>query len=474
VASSDLIPGRVLVVDDEVGMREFLAVCLSRGGHVVTTAKSGADALRMLSDDDHGFDVVVTDLTMPGVPGMEVLRHACALASAPQVIMVTAYATTDTAVEAMKIGAYDYLIKPFKVDEIQVVVQRALERRALSSENRRLKDELEGVHTLDRMIGRSEAMQKVFELVRRVAATRTNVLIRGESGTGKELVARALHKLSDRAEGPFVPVNCGAIPEQLMESELFGHVKGSFTGAAADRPGMFAVAQGGTLFLDEIGELDPATQVKLLRVLQERRIRPVGANTELEVDCRVVAATNRDLEAAVDAGEFRSDLYFRLDVVRIVLPPLRHRPEDIPLLVERFFDRFNREMRRSIEGVSPEALNWLLSYQFPGNVRELENLIERAVALEGGAMLSAEHFPTPSGTGRTLSGAHPDSKIVPPEGLDIDASLADLERALILAALKQSKGVRKHAAKLLRISFRSLRYRLKKLGIEVGRGLDEG
>ncbi|EDM73828.1 regulator protein pilR [Plesiocystis pacifica SIR-1] len=344
----------MLIVDDEVGMREFLAVCLGRAGHEVTAAKSGADALRLLSEEEGRYDVVITDLTMPGVPGMEVLRHACALPSAPQVIMVTAYATTDTAVEAMKIGAYDYLIKPFKVDEIQVVVQRALERRALSTENRRLRDELKGVHTLDRMVGRSEAMQKVFELVRRVAATRTNILIRGESGTGKELVARALHKLSERAEGPFVPVNCGAIPEQLMESELFGHVKGAFTGAAAGRRGMFEVAQGGTLFLDEIGEIDPATQVKLLRVLQERAIRPVGGNEEVEVDCRVVAATNRDLEAAVEAGEFRQDLYFRLDVVRIVLPPLRHRSEDIPLLVERFFDRFNREMKRNLEGVSPE------------------------------------------------------------------------------------------------------------------------
>ena len=464
--SEQPLQGRVLVVDDEVGMREFLGVCLGRAGHRVQTAKSGADALRMLSAEDHSFDVVITDLTMPGVPGMEVLRHACALAQPPQVIMVTAYATTDTAVEAMKIGAYDYLIKPFKVDEITVVVQRALERRALSSENRRLRDELKGVHTLDRMVGRSEAMQKVFELVRRVASTRTNVLIRGESGTGKELVARALHTLSERAEGPFVPVNCGAIPEQLMESELFGHVRGAFTGAASDRQGMFEAAEGGTLFLDEVGELDAATQVKLLRVLQERTVRPVGGTRETAVDCRVVAATNRDLEAAVDSGEFRSDLYFRLDVVRIVLPPLRHRSEDIPLLAERFFDRFNREMKRGLEGISPEALDWLLGYEFPGNVRELENLIERAVALESGTLLGATHFPERRAPAR--AGADPNQRF-PPEGLDLDGALADLERALILAALEQSGGVRKRAAALLRISFRSLRYRLQKLGIEVGR-----
>lgn len=459
------ISGRILVVDDEVGMREFLAVCLTRAGHRVASAKSGADALRMLSEEDHGFDVVVTDLTMPGVHGMEVLRHAGTVSGSPSVIMVTAYATTDTAIEAMKLGAYDYLLKPFKVDEIQVVVQRALEQRELTSENRRLRDALRGVHTLDRMIGRSDAMQKVFELVRRVAATRTNVLISGESGTGKELVARALHNLSERADEAFVPVNCGAIPEQLMESELFGHVKGSFTGAATDRKGMFEVAEGGTLFLDEVGELDPATQVKLLRVLQERTIRPVGGNVEIPVDCRVVAATNRDLEAAVEANEFRSDLYFRLDVVRIVLPPLRHRAEDIPLLVQRFFERFNKEMKRGIEGISPEALDWLLGYEFPGNVRELENLIERAVALETGPSLSAEHFPT-DGPQRVRA-AVPGPEQFPEGGLDLDAALADLERALILAALDRSGGVRKHAAKLLRVSFRSLRYRLQKLGIEV-------
>ncbi|PRP92461.1 Transcriptional regulatory protein ZraR [Enhygromyxa salina] len=457
----------MLVVDDELAMREVLSVCLTRAGHQVAAAKSGADALRMLSDEGPGFDVVITDLTMPGVPGMEVLRHACALPHPPpQVIMVTAYATTDTAVEAMKIGAYDYLIKPFKIDEIQLLVQRALERRHLSTENRRLREQLKGVHTLDRMVGRSEAMQKVFELVRRVAGTRTNVLIRGESGTGKELVARALHNLSDRAEGPFVPVNCGAIPEQLMESELFGHVKGSFTGAAGDRPGMFEIAEGGTLFLDEVGELDPATQVKLLRVLQERTIRPVGGNEEVPVNCRVVAATNRDLEAAVESGEFRQDLYFRLDVVRIVLPPLRRRTEDISPLIERFFERFNREMQRGLEGVSPEALNWLDAYDYPGNVRELENLIERAVALESSSVLTADHFPERSLRVADV-GQRPSE--FPDEGLDLDARLADLERELILAALHKSGGVRKRAAGLLKISFRSLRYRLQKLGIEVGR-----
>jgi two-component system, NtrC family, response regulator PilR len=384
--------------------------------------------------------------------------------------MLTAFATTETAVLAMKLGAYDYLVKPFKVDEIQVVVRRALERVDLGSENQRLRDELRGVGRLEGMVGRSAAMQKVFELVRRVAPTRANVLIRGESGTGKELVARALHNLSDRAGGPFVAVNCGAIPETLMESELFGHVRGAFTGAAGAREGVFVAARGGTLFLDEIGELGLSMQVKLLRALQERRIRPVGGDRELEVDCRVVAATNRDLEAAIEAGEFRRDLYFRLDVVQVVLPPLRHRPEDIPLLVERCFERLDRELRRDLQGIAPDALEWFLRHDYPGNVRELENLVERAVALETSRWLTAANLPRRSPTARSLPAALPD---LPEDGLDLEKAVADLERHLIVAALRRTQGVRKEAAKLLRVSFRSLRYRLEKLGIAVGAGEPE-
>jgi two-component system response regulator PilR (NtrC family) len=455
-----------LVVDDEESMREFLSVALSRAKHRVTTAKSGADALRLLGEP-HAFDLVITDLTMPGIDGMEVLRHACSLEPPTPVVMLTANASGgDTELQAMNLGARAYLTKPMRAKELLVVVQRALEHRVLSVENRRLREELDGVATLDRMVGRSEAMQKVFELVRRVASTRTNVLIRGESGTGKELVARALHKVSERAEGPFVPVNCGAIPQQLMESELFGHVKGAFTGATHDRHGVFEQAEGGTLFLDEIGELDLSMQVKLLRVLQERSVRPVGGSRELAVDCRVVAATNRDLEAAVEAGEFRSDLYFRLNVVQIVLPPLRHRREDIPLLADRFFDRFNREMKRNLAGISPAALDWLLAYDYPGNVRELENLIERAVALASGRELGSEQFPS---KGPSTPEARTTPRALPERGIDLDAALADLERELILAALARTGGVRKRAAELLNVTFRSLRYRLQKLGIEVGR-----
>jgi len=456
---------RILVVDDEPSMREFLTICLRRAGHQAEAAPDGAQALARL--EAGAFDLVITDLTMPGIDGMELLRRLSAAPSPPLVIMITAFATTDTAVEAMKLGAYDYLTKPFKVDEIQVVVQRALERVDLTSENQRLRDELRGVQRLDGMVGRSASMQKVFELLRRVAPTRTNVLIRGESGTGKELVARALHNLSDRTAHPFVPVNCGAIPETLMESELFGHVKGAFTGAASAREGVFVAAGEGTLFLDEIGDLSLPMQVKLLRALQERSIRPVGGDRELTVDCRVVAATNRDLEAAIEAGEFRRDLYFRLDVVQVVLPPLRHRPEDITPLVERFFERLTRELHRDLDGISPEAMEWFLRYDYPGNVRELENLVERAVALEAGPRLSAANLPERGGHSALRGGAAPRFG---EDGIDLDQAIADLERHLIGAALQRSQGVRKEAAKLLGISFRSLRYRLEKLGIQVGGG----
>ena len=447
-------------------MREFLEICLSRAGHEVSTATSGAEAIRRLSEEHPPpFDVVLTDLSMPGVDGMEVLRHCQTIVDGPAVLMMTAFGTTDTAVEAMKAGARDYLLKPFKVDEIQVVVARALEQRALTAENQRLRAELRNIQSLDRMVGRSPSMLKIFELIRKVAPTRANVLIRGESGTGKELVARALHNLSGRPADRFVPVNCGAIPSALMESELFGHKKGTFTGATEDRQGMFRAADGGTLFLDEIGELDLQTQVKLLRAVQERKIRPVGASAEVEVDCRIVAATNRDLKTAVEAKEFREDLYFRLNVVQLVIPPLRRRPEDIAPLLENFFQRHNREMGGRLRGIGRDALEWFMAHDYPGNVRELENLVERAVALESGTELSDEHLPThppPPSPGMPGPQGFPDA------GVDLDGRLAEVERGLIEGALRKSDGVRREAADLLGVSERSLRYRMNKLGIGGG------
>ena len=446
-------------------MREFLAICLRRAGHQVTAAQNGAAAIALL--DKSSFDVVVTDLKMPGeVDGIGLLKAIKSkdFAIPPEVILVTAYATADTALAAMKLGAYDYLTKPFQVDEINVVIARALEKRALVETNLVLRDQIAGRARLGNLLGKSSAMKKVFELISKIHSARTSVLITGESGTGKELVARALHTEGSRAKNPFIAVNCGAIPEELMESELFGHKRGSFTGAIADKRGLFQEANEGTLFLDEVGELSPNLQVKLLRVLQERKVKPVGAAEEIETDVRVIAATNRDLEADVARGAFRADLYYRLDVIKIHIPPLRHRREDIPLLAEHFLKRFGVEHRRTVS-MTTEAMKRLESYDFPGNVRELENIIERAVALSSGSLIEVADLPDLRASRPVLDVAQVD---FPPDGIDLDRMLADFERMWVLRALEQTNGIRKRAATLLNISFRSLRYRLEKLGIDKG------
>jgi two-component system response regulator PilR (NtrC family) len=379
----------------------------------------------------------------------------------PEVILVTAYASADSAIAAMKQGAYDYLTKPFQVDEINAVISRALEKKALVEENLALREQVAGRVRLASLLGKSRAMQKVFELIAKIHSAKTSVLITGESGTGKELVARALHSEGNRAKKPFVAVNCGAIPEELMESELFGHKKGAFTGAIADKPGLFQEADGGTLFLDEIGELSLGLQVKLLRALQERKVKAVGATDELEVDVRVLAATNRDLEAEVARGAFRADLYYRLNVIEVRLPPLRQRREDIPLLAEHFLRRFGIEHGREVR-LSAEAMRKLERYDFPGNVRELENVLERAVALTSSPVIGTSDLPDEK----------PNRPAVevpaqfPAEGVDLERLVSDYEREWVSRALEQAGGVRKRAAQLLGISFRSLRYRLAKLGID--------
>jgi two-component system response regulator PilR (NtrC family) len=465
--------GAILVVDDEQSMREFLSICLRRAGHTVTAAKTGDEALAHLRD--RPFDVVVTDLRMPGeIDGLAILkaikkggvRRAEAPGKTPapidpEVILVTAFATADTALAAMKLGAYDYLTKPFQVDEINAVIDRALEKRALVEENLALRDRVAGRVRLADLLGKSRGMHKVFETIGKIHSARTSVLISGESGTGKELVARALHTEGARAKEPFVAVNCGAIPEELMESELFGHKKGAFTGAIADAAGLFQQADGGSLFLDEIGELSLGLQVKLLRALQERKVKPVGATDELEVDVRVIAATNRDLEAEVARGAFRADLYYRLNVIEIRIPPLRQRREDIPLLAEHFLRRFAAEHGRVIK-LSQDALRKLEGYDFPGNVRELENLIERAVALSSSDVLGPGDLPEL----KPPRAAAPEVPAeFPPEGVDLERLVSDFERSWVTRALEQTGGVRKRAAALLGISFRSLRYRLDKLGL---------
>ena len=455
---------RVLVVDDEQGMREMLSVLLSRAGYRVDAVSSGRQALKHI-EVNTPYDVVITDLVMPGADGMEVLAAVKKHQSDSQVIVITAHGSTENAVEAMKGGAYDYVMKPFKVDEFRLVVERALEKYRLLRENLDLRREVTGRFEVERIVGSSTGMRKVVELCRRMGNTRTNVLITGESGTGKELVARAIHHLGSRSTCPFVSVNCGALPESLMESELFGHERGAFTGAIRKSDGLFREAEGGTLFLDEIGEIPLQVQVKLLRAIQERTVRPVGSMTEVPVDVRIVAASNLDLDKEVGEGRFRPDLYYRLNVVRIDIPPLHDRREDIPALIDYFLARYSREAGRKIKGMSREALQVLLDYHYPGNVRELENVIERAVALGANEVLGLDTLP-PNVFQEMAAPVRPSVQFG--DQFNLDRVLDSVERQYILEALEQSGGVRTKAAEVLGITFRSLRYRLRKLGLDGG------
>jgi two-component system response regulator PilR (NtrC family) len=460
--------GDILIVDDERSMREFLGIYLRREGYRIEAAQGGTEAIAALKS--RAFDVVITDLRMPDADGLSILAEAKRLHPDTEVIVVTAFSTTETAIAAMKAGAHDYLTKPFKIDEVSLVVDRAMEKRRLARDNLALRDEIKGRYKLDRLLGKSPPMQRVFEILRKVASTRTSVLLVGESGTGKELAAHALHELSPRTDQPFVAVNCGAIPETLLESELFGHVRGSFTGASSDKQGLFEAANNGTLLLDEVADLPIAMQVKLLRVLQERKVKPVGGVAEREVDVRIVAATNRDLEAEVDKAAFRQDLYYRLNVIQIRLPPLRERREDLPLLVDHFVRKFSAEHGRPVVAATPEVMSALMAYHFPGNVRELENMIERAVTLATSDQLGIDAFPNLAGLRGTEPSAHAIDQ-VPDDGLDLERHLEEYERTILIKALEKTGGNRTEAARLLHVSFRSMRYRLSKLGIT---GIDTG
>jgi two-component system response regulator PilR (NtrC family) len=451
---------RLLVVDDEQSMREFLESFLRREGYDVSTAADVDTALSYLESDE--IDLVITDMQMPEKTGLDLILEARELSPETAMVMITGFGTTDSAISAMREGAYDYLTKPFKVDELRIVIEKALEKKLLSNENHRLKEELRSQSRSRNIIGHSRVMQEVYELIGQVAETKTNVLVYGESGTGKELVARAIHDQSPRSGKPFVAINCGAIPENLIESELFGHVKGAFTGALQNKDGLFEAATGGTLFLDEIGELSHPLQVKLLRALQEKSIRRVGDTADRKIDVRIVSATNRRLEDEVAAGRFREDVYYRLNVIQLTLPPLRDRPEDIPLLAQHFIRRFADEIGKEVEGMDGEAFDMLSTYGFPGNVRELENLIERAVALARGPVIGTALLP-PTVTANPSTG--PISRI-DDEGVDLEALVATYERSLLSEALSKTGGIKKKAARLLGISFRSFRYRLEKLGLE--------
>ena len=445
----------------------MLQILLRREGYRVDVV-DGVHAARDQLGGADPYDVVITDLVMPDGTGMDVLDAVRARSGDTQILMVTAYATTEQAVEAMRKGAYDYVQKPFRNHELLATLEKALEKRAIVAENQTLRAEVKARWTEGQLIGKSPAMDRLRDLIKRVANATTSVLITGESGTGKEMVARALHFQSPRADEPFVVLNCGALPENLIESELFGHLKGAFTGAIGAKEGLFRAADGGTLFLDEVGELPPPLQVKLLRVLQDRNVRPVGGSAEVEVDVRVVAATNRDVESAVEAGTFREDLFYRLNVIRIEVPPLRERPEDIPVLAQYFLQKHSAVQERRL-AFAPDAMRWLARQSYAGNVRELENMVERGVTLAPGNTVNRED----------LGDAHPSKRSVGltqiPEGsFDLDEYLGQVERELLFRALDQAKGVRTKAAELLGMSFRQFRYRLAKhISPEVGDVADD-
>jgi two-component system, NtrC family, response regulator PilR len=460
-----MLEDKILVVDDEQSMREFLDIMLKKEGYKVSLASNGEEVLKTIDKDI--FDLVLLDIRMPRMDGITVLKKIKAASPETIVIMITAYASADTAIKAMKEGAYDYVTKPFKVDEIKLIIKNALEKKHLQNENTLLKQVVRDRYVFDNIVGQSPKMLALYEVLEKVAPTKTNVLITGESGTGKELVAKAIHYNSPRKEKPFVTLNCGAIPETLIESELFGHMKGAFTDAIATKKGLFEVADEGTIFLDEISELPLMMQVKLLRVLQDREFKRLGGTEDIRVDVRIIAATNKDLERAVKEKRFREDLYYRLNVIQVKLPSLRERREDIPLLATHFLKRYSQELNKNIASISPGALQLLLNYEYPGNVRELQNIIERAVALGTESELTPQNLR--SYLDEQLHGRKGLIDLeIPTEGIDLEKVVEDLERTLLLKALDRTRGIKKKAAELLHINFRSMRYRLEKYGLNDG------
>jgi two-component system response regulator PilR (NtrC family) len=469
---------RILVVDDEQSMRDMLRIVLRRDGYEVVLAENGRSALDLLKKEQ--FDLLLSDIRMPDLSGVDVLRAAKDANPGVVAFMMTAFASTDTAVEAMRLGAIDYFTKPFSMDELRLKVRQHFESHRLKQENVLLKRALNTQHQFSSIIGRSTAMVELFSMIQTVATTASTVLITGESGTGKEVVARAVHYNSLRRDQPFVALNCGAVPETLLESELFGHMRGAFTGADTNRKGLIEVAERGTIFLDEIGEMNATMQVKLLRVLQERRFRRLGGTDETAADIRVIAATNQDLPRLVADGRFREDLYYRINVIQLQLPPLRDRREDIALLAEHFLGRFAEQMARPIRAISREAMTLLQQYAWPGNVRELENVIERAVALEQTAAVLPETLPphlrahAPEGRLKAAPTGVPDphGRLAAPTGLpeiedgfDLEARGEEFYRHYIALALERAGGVQVKAAEMLGMSFRSFRYYAKKFNL---------
>jgi two-component system response regulator PilR (NtrC family) len=465
---------RVLVVEDERSMRDLLALMLRKEGYAVETADSGTQGASRLAKDP-AYDLMITDVSMPGMTGLELLRHARRVSPDTSVILMTAYGSKETAIEALNEGAAYYVEKPFDLDEIKVVARKTVDQKRLVTENADLKNENRGLkaeltdhYRFDGLIGRSAKMRAIFQLIERVAGTGSTIMISGESGTGKELIARAIHYNSGRGGPAFVSINCGALPDELLESELFGHMKGSFTGAVAAKKGLFEIASGGTIFLDEIGETSPTMQVKLLRVLQERTIRRVGGTEEIPVDVRIITATNQDLEKMVREKRFREDLYYRINVIPIRMPALREKPEDIPALAEHFLEKYRQAMNKSVRSISDEAMESLESYGWPGNVRELENVIERAVALEPTSSIQVDSLPRELRGGSRGRGQI--DVVLPESGIDLDAHLEDLRRRYMVEAMERSGGVQTRAAEILGMTFRSFRYFAKKYGLSKGEG----
>src|SRR5215475_1931321 len=451
---------KILLVDDERSIRELLEIFLRKEGFSVTSVSNASDGLALVKANE--FDLIISDIKMAGMSGIELLRELRTTGFNGQFILLTAFASAETAIQALKMGAFDYILKTENfIDELKLVVRSALENRRLREENTYLRREFRKVHGMGNLIGKSQKMQELFKLVEVVSATNSTVLITGESGTGKELVAKAIHVNSPRADSSFVSVNCGAFTETLLESELFGYVKGAFTGAASNQKGLFEVANKGTIFLDEIGDTSPAMQVKLLRVLQERTIRRVGGTEQIPVDVRIISATNRDLSEMVAENQFREDLFYRISVIPLELPPLRQRRDDIPLLADHFLARLNASMAKKIDRISDEALKKMESYDWPGNVRELENAMERAFILETSAELSAQHLP------ESVAANHRMRAVTdfPDEGFDLESYVENLQKGFLEEALRRTSGVQVKAAELLRMSYRSFRHYMQKYNI---------
>ena len=451
---------RILIVDDEEVLQDVLTGLLSKEGYDTVSARTGEEALTLLEREE--IDLVLLDLMLPGISGQEVLQQIAVDDPDQVVVVITAFSSIEGAIEAMREGAFHYIPKPFKNEEVLLTVKKGLEQRRLASENRALKAQLKERFGFDNIIGKSQPMRQVFELIELSAPAKSNILVLGESGTGKELVAKAIHHHSRRADGPFVTVNSGSMPPDLLESNLFGHEKGAFTGAVSAKKGLFEMADGGSIFFDEIGNIPIDTQAKLLRVIQEREFMRLGGVKTLKADVRIIAATNADLERAVEQSEFREDLYYRLNVITVALPPLRQRSEDIPLLAKHFLAKYCEENDKSIGQIAPEAMELLMDYHWPGNVRELENVIERAVVLSTGSRLDEALLPP---TVREPSEAPIASPELPANGLSLKEAISGYERQLIIKALKASNGVQKHAAEMLKVKPTTLHEMMKRLSI---------